>query len=108
MTTMLASLQLATATLLVFSETVFVPCAAPKFAPEIVTKVPTIPDNGERLVTTGKPDTVKPAPFVATPFTVAITLPVVAPVGTAATINVALQLLIVVAVVPLNPTVLEP
>jgi hypothetical protein len=105
---MLVSLQLATAALLAFRETVFVPCAAPKFAPEIVTKVPTIPDDGERLVTTGRPDTVKLAPFVATPLTVTITFPVVAPGGTVATINVALQLEIVIAAVPLNATVLEP
>jgi len=45
-------------------------------------------------------------PLLATPPTVTTTLPVVAPVGTVATIDVALQLVIVVAVVPLNVTVL--
>jgi hypothetical protein len=59
-------------------------------------------------VTTGRPDTVKPAPLVATPLTVTITFPLVAPVGTVATIKVALQSLIVVAGVPLNATELEP
>jgi hypothetical protein len=33
--------------------TVLVPCAAPKFVPAIVTEVPTVPLEGERLVTVG-------------------------------------------------------
>src|ERR1700691_4145691 len=105
---MLVSVQLATAALLVVSAIVLVPCRAPKLVPEIVTKVPIIPDAGEMPVTTGRPDTVKPAPLVATPLTVTITFPLVAPVGTVATIKVALQSLIVVAGVPLNATELEP
>jgi hypothetical protein len=47
-------------------------------------------------------------PLLATPPTVTTTLPVVAPVGTAATIDVLLQLVIDVAAVPLNVTVLVP
>src|SRR5437773_1166365 len=47
--------------------------------------------------------TVKFTPLLATPPTVTTTLPVVAPLGTDATMLVALQL-VVVAVVPLNVT----
>ena len=50
----------------------------------------------------------KDTPLLALPPTVTTTLPVVAPVGTVATIDVALQLPMVVAVVPLNLTVLVP
>ena len=46
--------------------------------------------------------------MLALPPTVTTTLPVVAPVGTVATMDVALQLPIVVAAVPLNVTVLVP
>jgi hypothetical protein len=51
--------------------------------------------------------TVKPTPLLATPPTVTTTFPVVAPLGTGATILVALQL-VGVAAVPLNVTVLVP
>jgi hypothetical protein len=51
--------------------------------------------------------TVKDTPLLAEP-TVTTTLPVVAPVGTVATIDVVLQLAIAVAAVPLNFTVLVP
>ena len=54
------------------------------------------------------PFTVKLTPLLSNPFTVTITLPVVAPAGTVATIEVALQLVIAVATVPLNFTVLVP
>lgn len=47
-------------------------------------------------------------PPLATPPTVTTTLPVVAPVGTTATIDVLLQLVIEVVVVPLKVTVLVP
>ena len=47
-------------------------------------------------------------PLLFTPLAFTTTLPVVAPVGTVATIEVALQLPIVVAAVPLNFTVLVP
>jgi hypothetical protein len=46
--------------------------------------------------------------LLATPPTVTTTFPVVAPVGIVAVIDVAPQLVIVVAAVPLNVTVLEP
>ena len=52
--------------------------------------------------------TAKLTPLLATPPTVTITFPVVAPVGTVATTLVALQLVTVVAGVPLNVTVLLP
>jgi hypothetical protein len=52
--------------------------------------------------------TVKPTLLLDTPPTVTTTPPVVAPVGTVATIDVALQFVIAVAVVPLNVTVLVP
>src|ERR1700686_2680642 len=59
--------------------------------------------RGVRLTGT----TVKPAPALATPFTVTTTLPVVAPAGTETEIKPALQLEGVDAV-PLNVTVLVP
>jgi hypothetical protein len=52
--------------------------------------------------------TVNKTPLLATPPTVTTTLPVVAPVGTAAAILVALQDVIAVAAVPLKVTVLVP
>src|SRR5467141_1656505 len=51
--------------------------------------------------------TVKLTPLLATPPTVTTTLPVVAPLGTAAVMLAALQL-VAVAVVPLNFTALVP
>jgi hypothetical protein len=56
---------------------------------------------------TGPLATVKLTPLLATPPTVTTTLPVVAPLGTAAVMLAALQL-VAVAVVPLNFTVLVP
>lgn len=47
-------------------------------------------------------------PALGTPFTVMTTLPVVVPAGTASTIDVAFQLVMVVAVTPLKLTVLFP
>ena len=88
--------------------TVLEPWVEPKFVPVIVTDEPTAPDVGDRLVMLGAATTVNDEPLLATLLTVTTTLPVVAPVGTVATIEVALQLPIVVAVVPLNFTVLEP
>ncbi len=55
----------------------------------------------------GAGSTVKVTPLLALPPTVTTTFPVVAPVGTDVTIDVALQL-VAVAVVPLNFTVLVP
>ena len=87
--------------------TVLVLCVPPKLEPLIVTELPTGPEVGERLVIEGEV-TVKAEPLLATPATVTTTFPVVAPAGTSATIDVALQLVIEVAVVPLNFTVLVP
>jgi hypothetical protein len=56
----------------------------------------------------GAPVIVNFTPLLATPPTVTITLPVVAPVGTDITIVVAFQLVAVPADVPLNDTVLVP
>ena len=88
--------------------TVLVPCVVPKFVPVIVTGAPTAPLVGDKLVMLGAATTVNEEPLLATPLTVTTTLPVVAPVGTVATIDVVPQLVIVVAVVPLNFTVLVP
>ena len=85
-----------------------VPCGDPKLVPVIVTDAPTAPDVGDRLVMLGAATTVNALPLLATPLTVTTTLPVVAPVGTTATMEVAVQLVIVVAVVPLNFAVLVP
>ena len=77
-------------------------------APVIVTEEPTAPDVGLRPVIVGVASTVNAEPALDTPLTVMTTLPVVAPVGTAAVIDVPLQLVIEVAVTPLKVTVLEP
>jgi len=88
--------------------TVLVPCVAPKFAPVIVTDVPTTPDVGFRLVILGADTvTVKLTPLLAIPPAVTTTLPVVAPAGTSATMLVAPQL-VAAAAIPLNVTVLVP
>src|SRR5208337_2279785 len=69
--------------------TVLVPCVAPKFAPVIVTDAPTNPEVGFKLVMLGAGTvTVKLTPFLVTPPTVTTTFPVVAPVGTGATMLV--------------------
>ncbi len=100
-------LQLVTVAATPLNFTVLEPCAAPKFAPVMVTEAPQEPDDGDRLLIAGGISTVNATPFDATPLTVTTTLPVVAPEGTAATIDVLLQLE-TVAAVPLNFTVLEP
>jgi hypothetical protein len=74
--------------------------------PLIVTEVPTGPDVGFRVVIVGTL-TVKFTPLLATPPTVTVTLPVVAPPGTGTTMLVALQL-VDPAVVPLKEIVLDP
>jgi hypothetical protein len=87
--------------------TVLVPWVAPKFVPMIVTAAPTGAEGGDRLRMLGVCNTVNSTPALTKPFTVTTTLPVVAPAGTGATIEVALQL-VGVAAVPLNVTVLVP
>ena len=106
-TPMLVSLQLVTVADVPLNVTVLDPCVEPKFEPEIVTAVPTGPELGVRLVIVGVGNTVKLTPLLATPLTVTITLPVLAPLGTVTPMLVALQL-VTVADVPLNVTVLDP
>jgi hypothetical protein len=107
-TTMLVALQLVAVAAVPLNLTVLVPCVAPKFAPTIVTVVPTKPEAGFRLVMLGPGEvTVKLTPLLATPPTVTTTFPVVAPAGTFVTMLVALQL-VAVAAIPLNFTVLVP
>src|SRR5437879_5790348 len=99
--TMLVVLQLVVLAVVPLKVTVPV---VPKLAPVMVTAVPTGPEVGFRLVMAGAEEvTVKFTPLLATPPTVTTTLPVVAPLGTDATMLVALQL-VVVAVVPLKVT----
>jgi hypothetical protein len=87
--------------------TMLVPCVAPKFIPAIITEVPTAPDIWLTLVMLGGAVTVKFTPLLATPPTVTMTLPVVAPLGTGTVILVPLHPVGVPAV-PLNVTVLVP
>jgi len=75
----------------------------------IVTDVPTTPELGDRLVIEGTGRTVNKTPLLACPPTVTTTLPVVAPLGTNTTIDVALQPPANgIAAVPLKVTVLVP
>jgi hypothetical protein len=104
---MLVALQVPTVAVVPLNFTVLVPWVAPKFDPATVTEAPTAPDVGVRLVMLGAATTVKLLPLLATPDTVTTTFPVVAPVGTVATILVVPQDT-TVAVVPLNLTVLDP
>src|SRR6266567_4952732 len=100
--TMLVALQLVGVAAAPLNVTVLVPCVAPKLVPAMVTDVPTAPDAGVRLVMLGADEvTAKLTPLLATPPPVTTTFPVVAPLGTAATMLVALQL-DGVAAVPLN------
>jgi hypothetical protein len=85
--------------------TVLAPWLDPKLFPLIVTEVPPAPLAGDRLVILGT--TVKFCPLLAAPLTVTTTLPLVAPEGTAATIDVGLQPVAVTAM-PLKVTVLAP
>jgi hypothetical protein len=80
----------------------------PKFVPVIVTCAPDGPEVVDKLVMLGAGTTVKAEPLLATPLTVTTTLPVVVPAGATAVILVLLQGPTVVAVVPLNFTVLVP
>jgi len=77
----------------------------------MLTEVPIAPDEGAKLLIVGI--TLKISALLATPLTVTITGPVLAPgpaivgAGTVATMLVALQL-VGVAATPLNETVLVP
>jgi hypothetical protein len=68
--------------------------------------MPTPPEFDERLVMLGV--TVNATPSLATPDAITTKFPVVDPLGTATIMDVSLQLVIVVAAVPLNVTVLDP
>ena len=70
-------------------------------------ELPIVPDGGEIWVIAGDGVIVNATPLLAAPV-VTTTFPVVAPIGTTATIDVAVQLVIDVAAVPLNFTLLDP
>jgi len=96
-----AALQLVGVAVTPLNVNVLAPWVAPKFAPVIVTGAPTAAEGGNKLPMSGVGMTVNDAPALATLFTVTTTLPVAAPVGTGATIDVELQL-VGVAGVPLK------
>src|SRR6266404_4301995 len=114
-TTMLVALQLVGVPDVPLKVTVLVPCVVPKFAPAIVTDVPTAPDVGFKLVMLGADEvTVKLTPLLMSSAEppplgalVTTTFPVEAPLGTGTTMLVALQL-VGVPTVPLKVTVLAP
>src|SRR6266403_1933694 len=114
-TTMLVALQLVGVPAVPLKVTVLVPCVVPKFAPAIVTDVPTAPEFGFRLVMFGADEvTVKFTPLLMSPAEppplgalVTTTFPVAAPLGTGTIMLVALQLVGVTAV-PLKVIVLAP
>src|SRR5207247_6260824 len=106
-TTMLVADQLVGVAVVPLNVTVLMRRVAPREVPAIVTAVATGPLVGERLVMVGGTVTVNETPLLASPPTVTITLPVVAPAGTGTTMLVADQL-VGVAAVPLNVTVLLP
>jgi len=105
---MLVLLQDATGTVVPESATVLAPWVAPKPDPEMVTNVPMFPELGEIPLRFNADVTVKVCPLLAPPPTVTTTFPVVAPAGTGSTIDVADQLVIEAAAVPLKNTVLVP
>src|SRR5689334_1091408 len=76
--------------------TVLVPFVAPKLVPVTVTPVPTPPEMGDSEEMPG--DTVNATALLATPPTVTITLPPVAPAGTGTVMLLALQAVGVAAV----------
>jgi hypothetical protein len=88
--------------------TVLLPGLDPKLEPAIVTGVPTGPLTGDKLVIDVGGFTMKLAPPPGPAAVVTTTFPVVAPPGTTATIDPAVQLVMVVATVPLYVTLLAP
>jgi hypothetical protein len=66
--------------------TELLPCIAPKFVPLIETCVSVEPEVGERFVMFGTVNTVNPTALLATPPTVTMRFPLVAPEGTGTTI----------------------
>lgn len=99
------SLQLVGVAGVPLKATVLVPWVAPKPTPKMFTLEPIPPDVGDTLEMPGPAVTLNRIPLLATPPTVTTTLPLVAVLGTRATIEVELQLSID-AVAPLNFTVL--
>ena len=87
--------------------TELVPWTEPKFVPVIVTGDPIVAEDVERLVMPGTGNTVNGVPLEVPFAVVTTTFPVVAPLGTGATMLVDVQF-VGVAVVPLNATVLVP
>src|SRR5215831_16279151 len=106
---MLVADQLVAMAAIPLKVTVLLPCVVPKFAPLMVTTVPTGPFVGDRLAIVGVAavETVNATPLLATAPTVTTTLPVVAGAGTGTTMLVADQL-VGVATAPLKATVLLP
>jgi hypothetical protein len=103
----LAELQLVTLATIPLNATVLVPWVGPKSAPAMVTTVPAGPNGGDKLNIAGTLATVKTTGSLATPPTVTITFPVVAPVGIVPVMDVADQF-IMVSPVPFTVTVLLP
>lgn len=89
-TTILVALQLVGVAAVPLNVTVLLPCVEAKLDPVIVTEVPTGPEVGFKLVMVGV--TVNNTRLLPIPLTITMTLPVVAPAGTGATIVVSLQL----------------
>jgi hypothetical protein len=106
-TTMLVALQVVAVPAVPLNVTVLDPWLPPKFAPAIVTTVPTAPDVGLKLEILGVLPTVKVIALLATPPTVTTTAPVLAPLGTGTVIALALQD-VGVPPIPLKVTVLDP
>lgn len=101
----LPALQLVTVAAVPLKETELEPWVAPNPDPLMVIEAPVRPDDEDRLLMTGV--TVKLTLLLATPFTVTITGPVVAFVGTG-TVMLPVFQLVAVAATPLNVSVLEP
>src|SRR5438552_931600 len=79
--TILVVPQLVGVAVVTLNVTVLDPCVVPKFAPAIVTDVPTGPEFGDKLLMLGVGRTVKATPVLARLDTVTTTFPVEAPVG---------------------------
>jgi hypothetical protein len=93
--------QLVTLAATPLNATVLLPWTASKFKPLIVTDVPIGPAYGDMALMVGQ--TVKLEPLLLTPLANTVTFPLVAPLGTDATMDVELQLLMVPCV-PLKLT----
>lgn len=80
---------------------------SPKFVPVIVIAFPAEPEAGDTSVMLGVAQTLNVTSLLVTPFTVMVTGPLVAPLGTVTKTCVSLHIT-GVAVTPLNKTVLDP